>query len=140
MLKDRGKPSRQRKRVENRSPGPSTGQIDVNNDTPTQNTWKIVTVRERSCRLECYKTAARIDDRVRLRGATVARLTPDQKVACSNHVGVMFFLLNKENASCFCAVMLPKHLVNDRERTNPGRDVARSTIGPDEKSKAEDFW
>ena len=23
-----------------------------------------------------------------LRGATVARLTPDQKVACSNHVGV----------------------------------------------------
>ena len=24
-----------------------------------------------------------------LRGATVARLTPDQKVACSNHVGVM---------------------------------------------------
>ena len=24
----------------------------------------------------------------RLRGATVARLTPDQKVACSNHVGV----------------------------------------------------
>ena len=31
----------------------------------------------------------------RLRGATVARLTPDQKVACSNHVGVIniFFLL-----------------------------------------------
>ena len=27
----------------------------------------------------------------RLRGATVARLTPDQKVACSNHVGVIFF-------------------------------------------------
>jgi hypothetical protein len=26
----------------------------------------------------------------RLRGATVARLTPDQKVACSNHVGVTF--------------------------------------------------
>ena len=24
-------------------------------------------------------------------GATVARLTPDQKVACSNHVGVNFF-------------------------------------------------
>ena len=23
------------------------------------------------------------------RGATVARLTPDQKVACSNHVGVI---------------------------------------------------
>ena len=30
-----------------------------------------------------------------LRGATVARLTPDQKVACSNHVGVkiMSFLI-----------------------------------------------
>ena len=27
----------------------------------------------------------------RLRGATVARLTPDQKVACSNHVGVNCF-------------------------------------------------
>ena len=25
---------------------------------------------------------------MRLRGATVARLTPDQKAACSNHVGV----------------------------------------------------
>ena len=30
-------------------------------------------------------------NRVRLRGATVARLTPDQKVACSNHVGVRYF-------------------------------------------------
>ncbi len=30
-----------------------------------------------------------------LRGATVARLTPDQKVACSSHVGVKFpFLCN----------------------------------------------
>ena len=27
-----------------------------------------------------------------LRGATVARLTPDQKAACSNHVGVKQFL------------------------------------------------
>ena len=27
----------------------------------------------------------------RLLGATVARLTPDQKVACSNHVGVTLF-------------------------------------------------
>ena len=27
-----------------------------------------------------------------LRGATVARLTPDQKVACSNHVGVNVLL------------------------------------------------
>ena len=32
-----------------------------------------------------YKTQFYIG---RLRGATVARLTPDQKVACSNHVGV----------------------------------------------------
>ena len=29
---------------------------------------------------------------IRLRGATVARLTPDQKAACSNHVGVICFL------------------------------------------------
>ena len=27
-----------------------------------------------------------------LRGATVARSTPDRKAACSNHVGVKFFL------------------------------------------------
>ena len=27
----------------------------------------------------------------RLRGAMVARLTPDQKAACSSHVGVKFF-------------------------------------------------
>ena len=30
---------------------------------------------------------------VRLGGATVARLTPDQKVACSNHVQVKIFIL-----------------------------------------------
>ena len=30
---------------------------------------------------------------MRPRGATVARLTPDQKVACSNHVGVMVVFL-----------------------------------------------
>ena len=29
----------------------------------------------------------------RARGATVARLTPDQKVACSNHVGLKYFLV-----------------------------------------------
>ena len=29
----------------------------------------------------------------RLRGATVARLTPDQKAACSNHVGVNYFFI-----------------------------------------------
>ena len=31
---------------------------------------------------------------MRLRGAMVARLTPDQKVACSNHVGVMFEIIS----------------------------------------------
>ena len=36
------------------------------------------------CRFESCHTR----DNSRLRGATVARLTPDQKVACSNHVGV----------------------------------------------------
>ncbi len=39
-----------------------------------------------------------------LRGATVARLTPDQKAACSNHVGVIkffvFILPERENI-CF---------------------------------------
>ena len=30
---------------------------------------------------------------LRLRGATVARLTPDQKVACSDHVGVNAWIL-----------------------------------------------
>ena len=35
----------------------------------------------------------------RLRGATVARLTPDQKAACSNHVGVMKFLKFLDNPS-----------------------------------------
>ena len=29
--------------------------------------------------------------KLRARGATVARLTPDQKVACSNHVGLKKF-------------------------------------------------
>ena len=29
----------------------------------------------------------------RLRGAMVARLTPDQKAACSSHVGVKYFTL-----------------------------------------------
>ena len=41
-----------------------------------------------------------------LRGATVARLTPDQKVACSNHVGVnklcSSFPFLKLNMSLFC--------------------------------------
>ena len=32
-----------------------------------------------------------------LRGATVARLTPDQKAACSNHVGVKIFFPQVDN-------------------------------------------
>ena len=38
----------------------------------------------------CYAVTVSLSLR-RLRGATVARLTPDQKVACSNHVGVKCF-------------------------------------------------
>ena len=34
---------------------------------------------------------------IRLRGATVARLTPDQKAACSNHVGVKIFFPQFDN-------------------------------------------
>ena len=49
----------------------------------------------------------------RLLGATVARLTPDQKVACSNHVGVtsfaifMHFHINKEQNNYFTKDMTP---------------------------------
>ena len=39
------------------------------------------------------------------RGATVARLTPDQKVACSNHVGVIFW------SSCEFPVRRPKNYI-----------------------------
>ena len=39
---------------------------------------------------------------VRLRGATVARLTPDQKVACSNHVGVKANILE----TIYCDIAL----------------------------------
>ena len=38
---------------------------------------------------------------VRLRGATVARLTPDQKVACSNHVGVNAYYFVKNTVCHF---------------------------------------
>ena len=31
------------------------------------------------------------------RGATVARLTPDQKAACSNHVGVKIFFSHSDS-------------------------------------------
>ena len=42
------------------------------------------------------KETVRISNTVicRLRGAMVARLTPDQKAACSSHVGVRFFSLS----------------------------------------------
>ena len=39
-----------------------------------------------------YGDITKLEARCGLRGATVARLTPDQKVACSNHVGVNVFL------------------------------------------------
>ena len=43
--------------------------------------------------LSLYESGTR--GRLRLcRGATVARLTPDQKVACSNHVGLTLFSSN----------------------------------------------
>ena len=41
--------------------------------------------------LLCFKFVKPLKNK-RLRGATVARLTPDQKAACSNHVGVNKFL------------------------------------------------
>ena len=41
--------------------------------------------------MECVISGSNMEG---ARGATVARLTPDQKVACSNHVGVRrFFVL-----------------------------------------------
>ena len=58
-----------------------------------------------------------------LRGATVARLTPDQKAACSNHVGVIKFLslsylkkkifvliTNKHSVWCVTAVIIQKYI------------------------------
>ena len=39
-----------------------------------------------------------------LRGATVARLTPDQKVACSNHVGVNEFFLTVPEYVCIYVI------------------------------------
>ncbi len=52
----------------------------------------------------------------RLRGATVARLTPDQKVACSNHVGVIRVILRTiEN------IELPlEHQLTDYEKAREG--------------------
>ena len=58
-----------------------------------------------------------------LRGAMVARLTPDQKAACSNHVGVIKFLslsylkkkifvliTNKHSVWCVTAVIMQKYI------------------------------
>ena len=44
-----------------------------------------------SCQISRTYTQVGACIRCGLRGATVARLTPDQKVACSNHVGVNDF-------------------------------------------------
>ena len=41
-------------------------------------------------------------------GATVARLTPDQKVACSNHVGVMPVVLSIS----FCTFLIHKMIIS----------------------------
>lgn len=41
----------------------------------------------------------------RSRGATVARLTPDQKVACSNHVGIRIFFADQRSKD-FCGKSL----------------------------------
>jgi hypothetical protein len=44
--------------------------------------------------LSAFTTAADVKCRhIRSRGAMVARLTPDQKVACSSHVGVKLITL-----------------------------------------------
>ena len=47
----------------------------------------------------------------RLLGATVARLTPDQKVACSNHVGVNCFIWfqHRHYAGCLQNKMTAHH-------------------------------
>ena len=43
----------------------------------------------------------------RPRGATVARLTPDQKVACSNHVGVMLVFIGTYSTQVRLALSPP---------------------------------
>ena len=45
-----------------------------------------------------------------LRGATVARLTTDQKLACSNHVGVNFSHTMKINHVLFRGVLIVRSL------------------------------
>ncbi len=52
--------------------------------------------------------------RLRPRGATVVRLTPDQKVACSNHVGVRWSLIGVKcliwTVSFYLAIRSPKKM------------------------------
>jgi hypothetical protein len=45
----------------------------------------------------CLSLLNSVPSTIWLRGATVARLTPDQKAACSNHVGVKVFLDSEIN-------------------------------------------
>jgi hypothetical protein len=70
-------------------------------------------------------------DCCRSRGATVARLTPDQKVACSNHVAVIHyhFLPILESILATADSWQPEDLF--RYRGSRGATVARLT--PDQK-------
>ena len=51
--------------------------------------WIRSTSRRTRIRLKYFQIL------IRFRGAMVARLTPDQKVACSSHVGITNFMVNQ---------------------------------------------
>ena len=57
-------------------------------------------------------------------GATVARLTPDQKVACSNHVGLISFLFLFFSLSANLKKIKPLifewHILGIKKRGVPG--------------------
>ena len=56
----------------------------------------------------------------RLCGATVARLTPDQKVACSNHVRVtQFFFIS----SFILSALTPVHVLRYSKQMHKNRNV-----------------
>ena len=59
----------------------------------------------------------------RLRGATVARLTPDQKVACSNHVGVKFIFSLFRFLHFTCTITATKHF-----ETSTGFEAVRGDL------------
>ena len=79
----------------------------------------------------------------RLRGATVARLTPDQKVACSNHVGVNGRVLgstrplqNTPNAICDALATSLKQIADEYQvvSSSPTR---QKPVGFDRKNLDE---